>query len=293
MSSVISVSCPDSQTCYSGSSLTASRLHTGQTLNHLQRRARTASAAYPLAVKNHASCLREINDHQIRTRIRTSHDAEVLAELYKAETSAEEIVTSTQATAKEAEDAATEAGIMYRELIQKARHEEQLWRDQIQYWSTWGTLILVGSNLLLWCVMEPWRRRRMVREIRNDIREFREEEGRGREGLVRDLVRLWPGRGGAGWETGGEGLTGTAAAATDGPTAPHADESRPASIDTTAGSSPPRLIDVIRSVARHPLNGDAVVSDLRPIDFTTLVAGAAAAGCVVTASVAVTLLTHR
>ena len=159
-------------------SLNAATEAQSRRLNTLQTSARTASAAYPLAVTAHAATLREINDHQIRTRIRTSADAETLAALYKAENAAQAHVNETQQRAKEAEDATAEAGVVYRELIQKARHEEQLWRDRIQYWSTWGTVVLVGSNLLLWAVMEPWRRRRIVREIRGEIQSLREERGR-------------------------------------------------------------------------------------------------------------------
>lgn len=252
----------------------------------MQRTARTANATYPLAVKRHAACLREINDHQIRTRIRTSHDAEVLADLYKAETSAEEVVASTQNAAKDAEDAATEAGIVYRELIQKARHEEQLWRDKIQYWSTWGTLILVGSNLILWFVMEPWRRRRIVREIRSDIRELREEEGRAREGLMREMAKLWPVRN----EDDQEEAVMAARAATMEAALPSPANTANFPLDTMMDGQPRDLVDIIKWIARGPWNRQATVSDIRPVDLTKIILGAATASCVLTASIVATVL---
>ena len=230
----------------------------------------------------------EINDHQIRTRIRTSHDAEVLADLYKAEASAEEVVTSTQAAAKDAEDVATEAGIIYRELIQKARHEEQLWRDKVQYWSTWGTILLVGSNLLLWCVMEPWRRRRIVSEIRRDIKELSEEERRGRVGLMKDMVKLWPARREEEHERPNMIVTSTIAAGAA--ESPLSDDTVSPSLDMTKDNHPPNLLNVVRSVLQDPLNGQSTVSALRPVDFTKILVGAAAAGCAVTASIVVTVL---
>lgn len=256
----------------------------------MQRTARTAGATYPLAVKRHAACLREINDHQIRTRIRTSHDAEVLADLYKAETSAEEIVASTQHAAKDAEDAATEAGIVYTELIQKARHEEQLWRDKIQYWSTWGTLILVGSNLILWFVMEPWRRRRIVGEIRSDIRELREEEGRARERLMREMAKLWPVRNEDDQE---EEAVMAARAATMEPALPSPANTTNFPLDTMMDGQPQGLVDIIKWIARNPWNGQATVSDIRPVDLTKILLGAATASCVLTASIVATVLKGR
>lgn len=49
-------------------------------------------------------------------------------------------------------------------------HEEQIWSDTIRRNSTWVTFGLMGLNIFLllatMIVIEPWRRRRMVREIR-------------------------------------------------------------------------------------------------------------------------------
>ena len=205
-------------------------------------------------------------------------------------------MNETQQRAKEAEDAAAEAGVVYRELIQKARHEEQLWRDRIQYWSTWGTVVLVGSNLLLWAVMEPWRRRRIVREIRGEIQSLREERGREEVGLLGEVRRLL-----TALEQQRVGATeaatvqeNEAAAQAAGPEPIFSDISDASTTVSHLGSTtedrPASLITLISDLSRNPFNQQAVDASLRPLDLTTLVAGAAAAGCLVTGSIAMILV---
>jgi sensitive to high expression protein 9, mitochondrial len=52
-------------------------------------------------------------------------------------------------------------------------HEEQIWSDTIRRNSTWVTFGLMGFNIFLLLaslvVFEPWRRRRMVREIKTAL----------------------------------------------------------------------------------------------------------------------------
>ncbi|KAB8342769.1 hypothetical protein FH972_022367 [Carpinus fangiana] len=57
----------------------------------------------------------------------------------------------------------------------KQYHEEQIWSDTIRRNSTWVTFGLMGLNILLLIVnlvmIEPWRRKRMVKEIRTALDE--------------------------------------------------------------------------------------------------------------------------
>ncbi|MBE7181700.1 MAG: hypothetical protein INR71_10930, partial [Terriglobus roseus] len=52
-------------------------------------------------------------------------------------------------------------------------HEEQVWSDKIRQMSTWGTWGLMGLNVLLFVVfqimIEPWRRRRLVRGFEEKV----------------------------------------------------------------------------------------------------------------------------
>jgi sensitive to high expression protein 9 len=81
---------------------------------------------------------------------------------------------------REAKDAVTEAEASLedarRHLEKRERaqyHEEQIWSDTIRRNSTWVTFGLMGVNIFLLLlsllILEPWRRRRMVREIKNAL----------------------------------------------------------------------------------------------------------------------------
>jgi len=60
-------------------------------------------------------------------------------------------------------------------IERKQYHEEQIWSDTIRRNSTWVTFGLMGFNIILLLlsllILEPWRRRRMVREIRTALNE--------------------------------------------------------------------------------------------------------------------------
>jgi len=64
------------------------------------------------------------------------------------------------------------------ELERKERkqyHEEQIWSDTIRRNSTWVTFGLMGLNIFLLlanlAIIEPWRRRRLVKEVRTALEE--------------------------------------------------------------------------------------------------------------------------
>ncbi|KAJ4322717.1 sensitivity to high expression protein she9 [Neodidymelliopsis sp. IMI 364377] len=79
--------------------------------------------------------------------------------------------------AKEAVDAAENALEESRSYLEKREraqyHEEQIWSDTIRRNSTWVTFGLMGVNIFLLLlsllILEPWRRKRMVREIKNTL----------------------------------------------------------------------------------------------------------------------------
>ncbi len=81
---------------------------------------------------------------------------------------------------REAKDAvetaenALEEARSYLEKRERAQyHEEQIWSDTIRRNSTWVTFGLMGVNIFLLLlsllILEPWRRRRMVREIKTAL----------------------------------------------------------------------------------------------------------------------------
>lgn len=56
-------------------------------------------------------------------------------------------------------------------------HEEQIWSDTIRRNSTWVTIGLMGVNILLLLanvvLLEPWRRKKLVREVRSALEEHK------------------------------------------------------------------------------------------------------------------------
>ena len=76
--------------------------------------------------------------------------------------------------AVEAAENALEESRSYLEKRERAQyHEEQIWSDTIRRNSTWVTFGLMGVNIFLLLlsllILEPWRRRRMVREIKTAL----------------------------------------------------------------------------------------------------------------------------
>ena len=76
--------------------------------------------------------------------------------------------------AVEAAENALEEARSYLEKRERAQyHEEQIWSDTIRRNSTWVTFGLMGVNIFLLllslAILEPWRRRRMVREIKTAL----------------------------------------------------------------------------------------------------------------------------
>ncbi|KAK4998515.1 sensitivity to high expression protein she9 [Elasticomyces elasticus] len=63
----------------------------------------------------------------------------------------------------------------------KQYHEEQIWSDTIRRNSTWVTFGLMGLNIFLLLaslvIIEPWRRRRLVREVRRALEEKSDKTG--------------------------------------------------------------------------------------------------------------------
>jgi sensitive to high expression protein 9 len=76
--------------------------------------------------------------------------------------------------AADAAEAALEEARSYLEKRERAQyHEEQIWSDTIRRNSTWVTFGLMGVNIFLLLlsllILEPWRRKRMVREIKTAL----------------------------------------------------------------------------------------------------------------------------
>ena len=87
----------------------------------------------------------------------------------------EQAVQAAKDSVAVAEHALEEARTRLEKRERAQYHEEQIWSDTIRRNSTWVTFGLMGLNILLLLanvvLIEPWRRRRMVREIKATLEE--------------------------------------------------------------------------------------------------------------------------
>lgn len=87
----------------------------------------------------------------------------------------DQAVQSAKDAVTSAEQCLDEARNKLERMERMQYHEEQIWSDTIRRNSTWVTFGLMGVNILLLLVtmgvVEPWRRKRMVREIKAALEE--------------------------------------------------------------------------------------------------------------------------
>ncbi|KAF2672235.1 hypothetical protein BT63DRAFT_191931 [Microthyrium microscopicum] len=105
-------------------------------------------------------------------------DLEKYMSLVRSEHANDQAVQEAKDTATIAEKSLEEARTRLEKRERAQYHEEQIWSDTIRRNSTWVTMGLMGVNIFLLLVnlviFEPWRRRRIVREVRMalDEKEF-------------------------------------------------------------------------------------------------------------------------
>ena len=67
-------------------------------------------------------------------------------------------------------------------LILARYHEEQVWSDKIRSASTYGSLVALGLNMLVFIsailVIEPWKRRRLAQTFEDKIMELSRDNGK-------------------------------------------------------------------------------------------------------------------
>lgn len=85
----------------------------------------------------------------------------------------DQAVTEAKEAVFAAESALEEARTRLEKRERAQYHEEQIWSDTIRRNSTWVTFGLMGVNIFLLLlsllIFEPWRRRRIVREIKSAL----------------------------------------------------------------------------------------------------------------------------
>ncbi|KAJ6019642.1 hypothetical protein N7522_001709 [Penicillium canescens] len=155
---------------------------------HFQEsRLRTARAHVKQAKENYASAInrrstsqREVNELLQRKHAWSPTDLERFTLLYRNDHTNEVAETETSHALSAAEREAEEAAAQLSKSILSRYHEEQVWSDKIRRMSTWGTWGLMGVNVLLFLVfqilVEPWRRKRLVKGFEDKVVEALEKE---------------------------------------------------------------------------------------------------------------------
>ncbi|KAK2766779.1 sensitivity to high expression protein she9 [Arachnomyces sp. PD_36] len=142
---------------------------------------RTTKEAYSAAITRRSTSQREVNELLQRKHAWSPTDLERFTSLYRSDHANERAETEAQEALGEAEREAEEAAARLSKSILARYHEEQIWSDKIRRMSTWGTWGLMGVNVLLFLVfqvlVEPWRRKRLVKGFEEKVVEAIEKEG--------------------------------------------------------------------------------------------------------------------
>lgn len=129
-----------------------------------------AKQALDTALSKQASAQKEVVALLERKHSWSDSDLERYMLLIRSEHINDQAVREAKDCIAQSENALEEARSRLEKRERAQYHEEQIWSDTIRRNSTWVTFGLMGLNIFLllatMIVIEPWRRRRMVREIK-------------------------------------------------------------------------------------------------------------------------------
>lgn len=154
---------------------------------------RQAKEAYSAAINRRSASQREVNELLQRKHAWSSADLERFTSLYRSDHANELAEIEAQESLTKAENELEETTARLNRSILSRYHEEQIWSDKIRRMSTWGTWGLMGVNVLLFLIfqilVEPWRRRRLVKGFEEKVKEAIETEAIASRTVVADLTR--------------------------------------------------------------------------------------------------------
>ncbi|EXJ55980.1 hypothetical protein A1O7_08911 [Cladophialophora yegresii CBS 114405] len=147
--------------------------HQESVVQQCRQEVKASRAKYSEAIAQRSSTQREVNDLLHRKHTWTSGDLERFTSLYRSDHANEQAEAAAQKNVSDAEQRYEEASTKLAKAILARYHEEQIWSDKIRQMSTWGTWGLMGINVLLFVifqvVLEPWRRRRLVKGFEEKV----------------------------------------------------------------------------------------------------------------------------
>ncbi|KAI5235578.1 hypothetical protein E4T43_09177 [Aureobasidium subglaciale] len=135
----------------------------------------TAKVAYTTSYSQQAASQKEVVGLLERKHSWSAADLERYMSLIRSEHLNEQAVQAAKEHLANAERELEDARGKLEKKERKQYHEEQIWSDTIRRNSTWVTFGLMGLNIFLLLanlvIFEPWRRRRIVREIKTALDE--------------------------------------------------------------------------------------------------------------------------
>jgi sensitive to high expression protein 9 len=138
--------------------------------------AQAAKAAYGAAVLQRSNSQREVNDLLQRKSTWVDSDVSRFAALVRLDHSYEQDEIRTKTGVDNAEAAVErEFNELMRSILARY-HEEQVWSDKIRSASTYGSLTVLGLNLVVFVmaivVVEPWKRKRLAQTFEKKIEDM-------------------------------------------------------------------------------------------------------------------------
>ncbi|KAH0367954.1 hypothetical protein KCU65_g4377, partial [Aureobasidium melanogenum] len=134
-----------------------------------------AKVAYTTSYSQQAASQKEVVGLLERKHSWAAADLERYMSLIRSEHLNEQAVQAAKEHLANAERDLEDARAKLEKKERKQYHEEQIWSDTIRRNSTWVTFGLMGLNIFLLLanliIFEPWRRRRIVREIKTALDE--------------------------------------------------------------------------------------------------------------------------
>ncbi|KAH7910839.1 Mdm33 family-domain-containing protein [Hygrophoropsis aurantiaca] len=138
--------------------------------------AREAKTAHDEAVVQRSISQREVNDLLQRKSSWTDTDVSRFTSLVRSDHLYEQDEARAKARVAETEDAVDREFSELMRAILARYHEEQVWSDKIRSASTYGSLTVLGINLLVFImaivVVEPWKRRRLAQTFERKVEEM-------------------------------------------------------------------------------------------------------------------------
>ncbi|EDU41944.1 mitochondrion biogenesis protein She9 [Pyrenophora tritici-repentis] len=130
----------------------------------------SAKQALDTALAHQATSQKEVVALLERKHSWSNGDLERYMALIRSEHINDQAVREAKDAVANAENALEDARAQLEKRERAQYHEEQIWSDTIRRNSTWVTFGLMGVNIFLLllslAILEPWRRKRMVREIK-------------------------------------------------------------------------------------------------------------------------------